>query len=405
MRKLGFTILLMTITIWTASGFLLAGAHMGWADRLSRGMNYERLRSLIKVFDLGESQIGRKGIDELIAKNVREAKKGKLEFYECVKDGKVTASAMNLDGHGRYGPIKGVIAVDESGQVIKAMDIYEQHESAGLGARIASPKWLAKFKGRSMINAGIPGIVISNTEKGPNIVDGITGASMTTHQISKIVNLAVMQFLSGGQQLMELNLKLTADDVTRATPGYPKFMVKPPHLREEVKRPAFMVPPGIVNLALNKPVTSSMAEMPIIGEWEQVTDGIKKCGEFDFVEMDLGPQWVQIDLGKACPIFAIAVWHYYKNPIVYNDVIVQMSDDPEFKNEVVTLFNNDHDDSSKLGIGKDTAYYARWWGELVDVAGQAKQGRNARYVRVRTSGGCGGEATRFVEIMVYGKQG
>ncbi len=202
-------------------------------------------------------------------------------------------------------------------------------------------------------------------------------------------------------ELVELDLGLTEDAVTRATPGNPKGL-KPPHLRKEIKRPPFMIPPGVTNLALYKPVTSSDKE-PSTGDLDQITDGLKKSGEFDFVELGRGLQWVQVDLGRVSTVHAVVVWHYYKNPVIYNDVIVRLADDAAFSQNVRTLFNNDHDNSAGLGRGKDTAFYARWWGEIADARGAGKKGTPARYVRIYTADGMEGEFPRFVEVVVYGK--
>ena len=48
-------------------------------------------------------------------------------------------------------------------------------------------------------------------------------------------------------------------------------------------------------------------------------------------------------------MFAILFWHFHKTPRVYFDVIVQVADDAAFSKNVRTVFNNDHDNSSKLG--------------------------------------------------------
>jgi hypothetical protein len=200
--------------------------------------------------------------------------------------------------------------------------------------------------------------------------------------------------------LVALDLGLTVDAVTRATPGNPRG-VKPPHLREEVKREPFLVPEGVENVALYQPATCSEEELAA-GDLDQLTDDIKQSGPFDFVELGTGLHWVQIDLGQVRAIHAVAIWHYYKNPTIYNDVIVQVADDPAFQENVRTLFNNDHDNSAKLGRGKDTAFYTRWWAELVDARGPDGTPTRARYVRVYTAGGMEGEPVRFVEIGVYG---
>ena len=39
-----------------------------------------------------------------------------------------------------------------------------------------------------------------------------------------------------------------------------------------------------------------------------------------------------MDLGSPQEIFAIVIWHAHNMPKVYHDVIVQVADDPDFKN-------------------------------------------------------------------------
>jgi len=212
--------------------------------------------------------------------------------------------------------------------------------------------------------------------------------------------LASLLLLGAAPPLVELDLGLGPDAVTRATPGYPRGL-KPPHLREEVKRPPLMVPPGMENLALYRPISASDEE-PITGDLYQINDDIKKSDPFDYVELGPGLQWVQVDLEARYEIFAVAVWHFYKNPVIYNDVILQASNDEAFQDEVKTLFNNDHDFSSGVDRGHDTAYYTRWWGELVDTRDEDGVPLRARFVRIYTGDGMEGERPRFVELAVYG---
>src|SRR5438034_8419862 len=65
-------------------------------------------------------------------------------------------------------------------------------------------------------------------------------------------------------------------------------------------------------------------------------------------------------------VYAILIWHEHKTPVVYRDVIVQVADDPEFKSDVHTLFNNDQDNSSGLGVGTDREYFENHEGKLID---------------------------------------
>src|ERR1700735_2018570 len=105
--------------------------------------------------------------------------------------------------------------------------------------------------------------------------------------------------------------------------------------------PVFLVPKGVKNVALGKSVTSSVP--PYTGELSQITDGKKEAIDEDAVEMKKGVQWVQVDLGQPYAIYAIAMWHDHRYIQVMHTVIVQVSDDAQFKTNVTTLFNDDRD--------------------------------------------------------------
>jgi hypothetical protein len=161
-------------------------------------------------------------------------------------------------------------------------------------------------------------------------------------------------------------------------------------------RGPFYVPKGTVLLSGKKPVTSSDME-PVIGELDMVTDGETNGGDGYFIELGPGRQWVQIDLGASHPLYAILTWHYHSQARVYRDVIVQVSDDPAFKTGVTTVFNNDHDNSSKLGVGKDKEYIEVAEGRLFDP-----KGAKGRYVRLSSNGNTTNDLNHYVEVEVYG---
>lgn len=171
-----------------------------------------------------------------------------------------------------------------------------------------------------------------------------------------------------------------------------------PNLRRPGKdrRPDFLAPPGVVNLAKGCKVTGS-DPYPVIGDLEYITDGDKSGIDGSVVEMLGGTQWVQIDLGRSRVIHAIVVWHYHQEARVYYDVIVQVSDDPEFKSGVTTVFNDDHDNSSGLGKGDDLAYIETFEGLLVDT-----KGVKARYVRLYSAGNTTDDLNHYVEVEVFG---
>jgi hypothetical protein len=192
-------------------------------------------------------------------------------------------------------------------------------------------------------------------------------------------------------------------EVLKITLPKPMFVGTPKNIRTAnlemitgKPRGPFMVPAGTVLLSAGKPVAASDKE-PVIGEIAFVTDG-KKSGE-DGYYVELGPllQWVQSDLGKSQELLAVVAWHYHSQARVYRDVVVQVSDDKDFISGVTTIFNNDHDNTSGLGAGKDKEYIETFDGKLFDP-----KGVKARYIRLYSGGNTSNDMNHYVEVEVYG---
>jgi len=172
-----------------------------------------------------------------------------------------------------------------------------------------------------------------------------------------------------------------------------------PNLERPLGRPRdpFLAPAGVVNVAAGKKVTSS-EKNPVIGEPEMITDGDKAGSEGSFIELGPGVQYVTIDLGAEHEIYAILFWHFHKMPRVYLDVVVQVADNQAFTKNVRTVFNNDHDNTSGLGIGKNMSYVETAEGKLVDA-----KGARARFVRLSSKGNNGNDLNHYVEVEVFGR--
>ena len=171
------------------------------------------------------------------------------------------------------------------------------------------------------------------------------------------------------------------------------------HLEERtwVPRPPFLAPAGATNLAKGKPVTSSCSN-PNYGKLSQITDGEKNYQPANCVELAAGMQWVQIDLGQKSELYAVLVWHQHNRDNVYFDVVVRAASDPEFHTGVHTLFNNDFDNSSGIGVGKDKEYFESYEGRLIDA-----KDVHGRYVRLYSNGNAIDDLNHYVEVEVYGK--
>jgi hypothetical protein len=199
--------------------------------------------------------------------------------------------------------------------------------------------------------------------------------------------------LAAQQATEELKLKLPK----------PMFIGTPTNIKSPNLEPVtgksrgpFMVPAGTKLLSLKRPVTASDSA-PVIGELDMINDGEKEGGDGYFIELGPSKQWVQIDLGASYALHAILAWHYHSQARVYRDVIVQVSDNKDFLKGVQTVFNNDHDNSSGLGVGKDKEYIEVAEGRLFDP-----KGVKGRYVRMYSNGNTTNDLNHYVEIEVYG---
>jgi len=219
--------------------------------------------------------------------------------------------------------------------------------------------------------------------------------SAISRRILTMVGVIVLTSAAWAQAPGKVELKINAPK--------PRFIGTPKSLKTPNLEPAgtvqkaFFVPTGVTNIAKDKPVTASDNE-PVIGEAAQVTDGDKEGVEGSYVEFGPGTQWVQIDLQKPSAIFAVVVWHFHNEARVYKDVVIQVANDRDFTKGVQTIYNNDHDNSSGLGIGKDFEYIETNKGRIIDG-----KGVKGRYIRLYSKGNTANEMNHMTEIEVYGK--
>ena len=116
------------------------------------------------------------------------------------------------------------------------------------------------------------------------------------------------------------------------------------------------------------------AEFHFLGDWR--------------AEESAREQWRRMD--------ALLVWHFHMAAQIYHDVVVQVADDADFITNVRTVFNNDHDNSSGLGLGSDKEYWETFEGKLIDAKGVV-----ARYVRLYSKGSTSDDQNHYTEVEVY----
>jgi len=212
--------------------------------------------------------------------------------------------------------------------------------------------------------------------------------------LGTVVVAGALAPLSGQQKLVPIPIVLPQPKFE----GTPRNLKVPNLEKPRFKaREPFLAPEGVKNTARRKKVVSSEAA-PVVGELDMITDGDRSGEEWSYVELGPGGQHVTVDLGMPHEIYAILFWHFHNSARVYFDVVVQVADDPAFTKNVRTVFNNDHDNSSGLGAGKDLNYIETSEGRLVDGKGGI-----ARYVRLYSNGSNANALNHYVEVEVFGR--
>jgi F5/8 type C domain-containing protein len=162
-------------------------------------------------------------------------------------------------------------------------------------------------------------------------------------------------------------------------------------------RPPFMVPSGLKNVAQGSKVTTS-DKNATAEALAKLTDGDKEASEQSIIYLRKGTQWVQFDLGSPQEIFAILLWHAHNSAKVYHDVVVQVADDQDFIQNVRTIFNNDQDNTSGLGVGTNLEFFEIHEGKLIDA-----KGVKARFVRCYSKGSTESALNEYTEVEIYGR--
>ncbi len=210
-----------------------------------------------------------------------------------------------------------------------------------------------------------------------------------------IVATALISARAADNNMVPLDLKLPPP----AFKGTPKDIQLSDYVEplSDKPRPPMMVPAGLKNIAQGAKVTSS-DKNATAEALAKVTDGDKDASEQSIIYMRKGTQYLQLDFGAAQEMFAVVIWHAHNSAKVYHDVIVQVSDDQDFLKEVKTIFNNDQDNSSGLGVGKDREFFETHEGKLIDA-----KGAKGRYMRVYSKGSTESALNEYTEIEVHGR--
>lgn len=135
----------------------------------------------------------------------KEIKNGNLHLFVAnTKDGKKYVVPMT--GMGLWGGLWGYIALDEDFQTVYGTYFSHEGETAGLGALIAERKFQESFIGKKLFGADATQVELTVMKKGTheeseNIVDGVTGATLTSNGVAAMVKTGLQLYVDAYSQV------------------------------------------------------------------------------------------------------------------------------------------------------------------------------------------------------------
>lgn len=198
-----YTIIYAAIVGTICAVLLTAAAQLTAPLRQANALAERNRNILISLGVPFDSQASSAQLVEIYDSNVKVEDKAGLSVYSYIRpdgDDVAEAIAVHFEGQGLWGPIKGFLATQADMKTIRGITFYQQQETPGLGAEIASEGFRNRFKGKSIFDGeGKVGIVIRHAppELGQNEVDGIAGATITCDKVQQMINAAIEHLTRG----------------------------------------------------------------------------------------------------------------------------------------------------------------------------------------------------------------
>lgn len=175
---------------------ILSVANQATTERVEQNRIVAQQRAVLSAmgirFDSDEEILG-------LFEDVEEIEINGRVFFRAERDGEVVL-ATAFRGQGVWGPIVGVLAMDESLERTVGLEIVSHEETPGLGGRITESWFKEQFRDREVPEGRFE--YVRDRSPGAGEFEAITGATGTTGNIERILTDAVQSFKDkwGGQQ-------------------------------------------------------------------------------------------------------------------------------------------------------------------------------------------------------------
>ena len=153
--------------------------------------DYNRVITEIVVNSKGEEVDSVRAFDINVLKESKKPEEERLLPIFVYKDATRTNYIVPMQGSGLWGPICAFLALEDDVTTVYGVVFDHVSETPGLGAEITTDRFQDQYKGKKIADGSGSFATISvlkgsgnEVSDEPNIVDGISGATMTTNGVT-----------------------------------------------------------------------------------------------------------------------------------------------------------------------------------------------------------------------------
>jgi len=174
--------LMITATICT---LILSTANYAF-EKASEIFNIRLYKAILDEYEIPVEN--EEAIKSTFLENFDKNKIGNTIYYISKTKNK-NSVVFKAEGPGLWSRIEILIAVDANFENMLWLDVQAQAETPGLGGRISEEEFQNRFNGVEIR----PELKIVKFASGSNEVDAVTGASMTSNFLEKIINTGIKE--------------------------------------------------------------------------------------------------------------------------------------------------------------------------------------------------------------------
>ena len=200
------------IAMAVVSALLLSLLKINLQDLQEFNKALDTKKNVLKTVGVLEPGMSGKDVEELYTskftrQEVRDSEGKEREYYTFGSPQSPEGYVIPVSGKGVWSTINGFIALEPDRNTIKGISFYDHGETPGLGGEIDKDFFASRFVGKKIFRDGkLVSVTIAKSrlqEESEHEVDGISGASLTTGAVNRLLfdNLnAYLQLLKQGNE-------------------------------------------------------------------------------------------------------------------------------------------------------------------------------------------------------------